>query len=77
MKNRVTLVHKLVDELFDAFKEEQNAKIDEIKKQIHVKMVPSTDCLHLSVIVFLADGEIPHFLRGHMLITLMNVILHL
>lgn len=38
MKNRVTLVHELVDGLFDAFREEQNAKIDEIKKRIHVKM---------------------------------------
>lgn len=45
MKNRVTLVHELVDGLFDAFKEVQNAKIDEIKKRIHVKM-DALDVLH-------------------------------
>lgn len=38
VKNRIALVHELVDELFDAFKAEQNAQIDEIKKRIHVKM---------------------------------------
>lgn len=45
IKNRVTLVHELVDGLFDAFKEVQNAKIDEIKKRIHVKM-DALDVLH-------------------------------
>lgn len=38
MNNRVTLVHELVDDLFDAFKEEQSAKIDEIRKRIHAKV---------------------------------------
>lgn len=38
MDNRVTLVHELVDDLFDAFKEEQSAKIDEIRKRIHAKV---------------------------------------
>lgn len=38
MNNRVTLVHELVDDLFDAFKEEQCAKIDEIRKRIHAKV---------------------------------------
>lgn len=38
VKNRIALVHELVDELFDAFKADQNAQIDEIKKRIHVKM---------------------------------------
>lgn len=38
VKNRIALVHELVDELFNAFKEEQNARMDEIKKRIHVKL---------------------------------------
>lgn len=38
MNNRVTLVHELVDDLFDAFKEEQSAKIDEIRKRLHAKV---------------------------------------
>lgn len=38
VKNRIALVHELVEELFNTFKEEQNVRMDEIKKRIHVKV---------------------------------------
>ena len=47
VKNRIVLVHEMIDKLFDAFKDEQNARIAEIKKRIHVKMEALTveiDC---------------------------------
>lgn len=38
VNNRVALVHELVDQLFEDFEEEQNAKVEEIKKRIHVTL---------------------------------------
>lgn len=38
VNNHVALVHELVDQLFEDFKEEQNAKVEEIKKCIHVTL---------------------------------------
>lgn len=38
IKNRVALVRGSIDELFDAFKKEQDSRVDEIVKRLHVKM---------------------------------------
>lgn len=38
MRNRVALVRDSIDELFDAFKKEQDNRVDEIVKRLHVKM---------------------------------------
>lgn len=38
MKNRVALVRESIDELFDTFKKEQDSRLDEIVKRLHVKM---------------------------------------
>lgn len=38
MKNRVALVRESIDELFDTFKKEQDSRVDEIVKRLHVKM---------------------------------------
>lgn len=38
MKNRVELVRGAIDELFDAFKKEQNSRVEDIAKRLHVKM---------------------------------------
>lgn len=38
MKNRVALVRESIDELFDTFKKEQDNRVDEIVKRLHVKM---------------------------------------
>ena len=38
MKNRVALVRESIDGLFDTFKKEQDSRVDEIVKRLHVKM---------------------------------------